>query len=191
VAHCVEEILDLYRQKGEQPYGRDPVRVSQLHHALQCAQLAERFGAGAAMITAAFLHDFGHLHSGADEASPGVSIDTSHATRGARWLSRWFAPAVTEPIRLHVAAKRYLCACDTHYFETLSPGSLITLKLQGGLFSPSEAKAFVAEPFAQAALLLRRWDDMAKDPEARPPDLEYFRRYAEESLSPRESEATA
>ena len=191
MALCVEKILDLYRQKGEQLYGRDQVRVNHLHHALQCAQLAERFGAGAAMIAAALLHDVGHLWSAADEALSGESVHIGHATRGARWLSRWFAPAVTEPIRLHVAAKRYLCACDTHYFEALSPGSLITLKLQGGLFSPSEAKAFIAEPFARAAILLRRWDDMSKDPEARPPDLEYFRRYAEETLSPQESEAAA
>ena len=88
--------------------------------------------------------------------------------------AQWFGPEVTEPIRLHVAAKRYLCAVEPGYFDTLSPASMHTLRIQGGPMSPREAAAFEAEPAAGAALRLRRWDDAAKDPAAKVPSFGHF-----------------
>ena len=185
--HVVDDIFALYREKGGRPYGLEP--LSQLQHALQCAQIAERFGASAAMITAALLHDYGHLVEAKDETLRREDEHTGHAALGARLLSRCFPPDVTEPIRLHVVAKRCLCATDPDYYQTLSQGSLITLKQQGGLLTAEECEAFLMQPYAKAALLLRRWDDMSKDPAAKTPDFEYFRCYLEEALRDRKSVA--
>lgn len=183
MSHLVDDIFSLYRRKGSRIYGRES--VSQLLHALQCAQIAERHGADAAMISAALLHDYGHLVGTRDEALLQQGEHVWHAAVGARLLSRIFPASVTEPIRLHVMAKRHLCATDPRYFEALSQGSLVTLKDQGGILSAHETSAFLAEPHADAAILLRRWDDHAQDPEAETPPLEYFRRYLCEALTPR------
>lgn len=181
MAGVLDEIFALYRRNGNRRYA--PEGLSQLQHALQCAQLAERFGATSPMIAAALLHDYGHLLETNDEAPLVQGRQNSHAAVGARHLSAIFPPSVTEPIRLHVTAKRHLCAVDQHYFEALSPGSLLTLKSQGGLLSASETRAFLAEPHAQAAILLRRWDDMSKDPAATTPAWEHFRLYLQEALA--------
>ena len=181
MSSVLDDIFALYRREGSRAYG--PERLSQLQHGLQCARNAERFGAGADMIAAALLHDYGHLVGTDDDDLLRLGAHTWHAAVGARLLARSFPPAVTEPIRLHVAAKRHLCATDHDYFQTLSPGSLLTLKQQGGLLTPAESRSFLAEPFARAAMLLRRWDDMAKDPAAETPDLDYFRPHVSEALA--------
>ena len=95
--------------------------------------------------------------------------------RGAAWLARWFGPAVTEPVRLHVAAKRYLCAAEPGYFALLSPASVYTLSLQGGPMTPAEAAAFASGPCAADAVAVRRWDDAAKDPAADVPGFDAYR----------------
>jgi predicted HD phosphohydrolase len=95
--------------------------------------------------------------------------------RGARWLVRHFGPEVAEPVRLHVAAKRFLCASDPTYAGRLSEASLRSLRLQGGPFTPDEAGRFRAHPHAEAAVLLRRLDEQAKVAGLRTPDLEHFR----------------
>ena len=104
----IEQICGCFDRHGGNDYGGE--RVRQLEHALQCAALAEAEGAEATLITAALLHDIGHLiHDLGD--SPGArGIDDRHELRGREWLARWFGEAVTEPVRLHVNAKRYLTA---------------------------------------------------------------------------------
>ena len=117
------------------------------------------------LVAAALLHDIGHLRE---------ETDARHGEAGAQWLSQWFGEAVTEPVRLHVAAKRYLCAIEPGYFGLLSAESVRTLALQGGPMTAGEAAAFEALPHARDAVAVRRWDDEAKDPAVAPPEFSHF-----------------
>lgn len=167
-----ERIVQLFLDRGRAAYFGE--EVSQTEHALQAAWAAERAGASPALIAAALLHDIGHLLHARPEDCTETGIDARHEELGARWLEQFFGPEVTEPIRLHVPAKRYLCAVDPEYVGQLSEASILSLKAQGGPFTPEEAKAFRAGPHAEAALALRRWDEMAKVKELPTPDLQHF-----------------
>jgi phosphonate degradation associated HDIG domain protein len=171
----MDDLLTLLHQAGVRQYGQE--RVSQLAHALQCAALAEQAEASPALIIACLLHDIGHLVDGGDAELARQGIDAHHEARGAHVLKRYFGPAVTDPVRLHVDAKRYLCAVDDGYYATLSPASVRSLAVQGGVLTPEQAAAFLRQPYAEDAVALRRWDEQAKDPQARPPDLEHFEPY--------------
>ncbi|ERN42918.1 phosphonate degradation operons associated HDIG domain protein [Rubidibacter lacunae KORDI 51-2] len=165
-------ILSVYRDRGRAQYGSEA--VSQLEHALQCATLAQTAGQSEAMITACLLHDFGHLvhHLGDDPALLG--IDDRHEARAIPVLEQLFPAAVTRPIQLHVAAKRYLCAVDPDYWDSLSLASKRSLELQGGVYSAEAAAAFIQQPYAEQAVQLRRWDDLAKVANLSTPDLDRF-----------------
>lgn len=178
----IEELTNALTEVGARRYG-DVGAVSQLQHALQCAALAERANSSPELITAALLHDVGHVIDKRFDGAAAAGIDRKHEQTGAAYLARWFGPEVTEPVRLHVPAKRYLCAVDGDYMTGLSAGSIRSLELQGGLFDGPGAKAFAAQPHAAAAIRLRRWDDLAKDPEAETPDLDYFMSYASVALT--------
>src|SRR5438128_5804732 len=158
----VTEVMELFGTAGRAAYFGEP--VSQEEHALQCAHLADQQGADDSLVVAALLHDVGHLlhHQGEDIAEQGA--DAQHEVIGQAWLMRRFGSAVAEPVRLHVAAKQFLCATDPHYLAQLSPASQLSLKLQGGPFSPADCAAFAQSPFHAAAVRLRRWDDEAKVP---------------------------
>ena len=173
-------IQELFADKGALQYGEE---VTQLQHALQCACLAEQQGAPASLVVAALLHDVGHmLHRDAALAVE-QGNDDCHEVLGAKWLSRSFGPAVTEPIRLHVHAKRYLCAREPAYEQALSPLSKTTLQLQGGPMTEDEALCFSAQPFAMDAVSLRRWDDSGKRSHVSTPTLQHFLRMAEALIS--------
>ncbi|HEV2299925.1 MAG TPA: HD domain-containing protein, partial [Stellaceae bacterium] len=161
--YAIDRLLTLLSAKGGAQYGEEA--VTQLEHALQCAALAAAEGAPAASIAAALLHDIGHLlHRHGD--SPALrGIDDRHEALGGKALARDFAAAVAEPVRLHVAAKRYLCAADPEYFARLSPASVRSLALQGGPMPAEEAARFLALPHAEAAIRVRQWDDAAKVPD--------------------------
>ena len=159
----VEAIAGLFAGPGARDYLGEPVTIGE--HMRQAGALAEAAGAAAPLVAAALLHDIGHLRN---------ETDSRHGTGGARWLSQWFGPAVTEPVRLHVAAKRYLCAAEPGYFGRLSPESVRTLALQGGPMTPAQAAAFEALPCAPDAVAVRRWDDQAKDPAVTPPEFSHF-----------------
>jgi len=169
----VERIAELFASEGAAEYLGEP--VTQAAHMLQAAQLAEREGAGDALIAAALLHDVGHFTSAVSGQQLMEGTDNRHSHSGADWLARWFGPEVTEPVRLHVAAKRYLCAVEPGYAGTLSPASVYTLGVQGGPMHGAELDEFAAGPYAQAACRLRRWDDAAKDPDAAVPPFDHFR----------------
>ena len=156
---AVDYILDLYATRGDDHYGED---VSQREHAEQCAWHATRDGADKALIVAALLHDIGHmLHKfGEDAADRG--IDTRHERIGAGWLARFLPLAVVDPVALHVTAKRYLASVHPSYVQGLSAASLQSFILQGGILDGDELAAFVAHPAHQAALDLRRYDEMGK-----------------------------
>jgi len=141
---------------------------------LQAAQLAEREGAGDALVAAALLHDVGHFTGIVSGRQLMQGVDNRHSHSGADWLAQWFGPDVTEPVRLHVAAKRYLCAVEPGYAGTLSLASVYTLGVQGGPMRGAELDEFAAGPYAQAACRLRRWDDAAKDPGAAASSFDHF-----------------
>jgi phosphonate degradation associated HDIG domain protein len=162
----LDTVLDWLRHRANGLYGGEA--VTQLEHALQCAALAQAAGAAPALVTAALLHDIGHLaDSGGDEKSP-------HGKLAARLLGGLFGRNVTEPIRLHVDAKRYLCATDPSYWASLSDASKRSMEWQGGLFSRDAAETFIELPYANDAIRLRRWDDAAKVLGAPAPALETF-----------------
>ena len=160
---AVETIGELFAGPVARDHMGEPVPIGE--HMLQAGALAEAAGANGALVAAALLHDIGHLRG---------ETDSKHGDAGARWLSQWFGEAVTEPVRLHVAAKQYLCATEPGYFERLSAESVRTLALQGGPMTPAQAAAFEALPFAQDAVAVRRWDDEAKDPAVTPPAFAHF-----------------
>ena len=167
-----EHIFRLFHDRGRAAYLGEA--VSQTEHALQAAWAAEQAGAGPALITAALLHDIGHLLPAQAEDGAEGSIDGRHEELGARWLEQFFGPEVTQPIRLHVPAKRYLCAVEPAYLRQLSEASVLSLKKQGGPFTPDEAEAFRGDPHAEAALALRRWDEAAKVKNLPTPDVRHF-----------------
>ena len=177
----VDEIFTVFRQKGGRAYLGESVSMSD--HMLQTAHAAERDGASPALVVAALLHDFGHLVHGMADDSADRGLDTAHEEVGARWLSQAFGPALTEPIRLHVDAKRYLCATDPSYIDLLSPASIHSLELQGGAFSQHSAELFAATPYATDAVRVRRWDDFAKVVGSSTPGLEHYRPLLETCLS--------
>lgn len=155
----VDRLFALFAERGERHYGEG---VSQLDHALQTAHHARLDGASPALIAAALLHDVGHLLQRLGEDAADRGLDDQHETIGARYLARGFGPAVTEPIALHVAAKRYLAAFEPGYFALLSAASVQSLALQGGPMSAAEAEAFLRDPSAADAIRLRRYDEMGK-----------------------------
>ncbi len=168
---AVQALRELFEDKGAMRYGE---AVNQTEHALQGAAAAEAEGATAALVLATLLHDVGHmLHRDAGTAYV-QGIDDRHEVIGARWLARWFGPEASEPVRLHVAAKRYLCHAEPGYLEALTPVSRRTLELQGGPMSADEAARFIALPHAPEAARLRRYDEAAKVAGAATPDLEHF-----------------
>jgi phosphonate degradation associated HDIG domain protein len=169
----VDQLIELVRARGGRQYGGES--VSQCEHALQCAFFAASEGAPAALVAAALLHDIGHLLHEVGEQPALRGIDDRHEEVGSKHLLPAFGPAVAEPVRLHVPAKRYLCATDPGYFGRLSPGSVRTLALQGGPFIPAEATQFQALPFAADAIRIRRWDEAAKVPGLETPPLEHYR----------------
>jgi [1-hydroxy-2-(trimethylamino)ethyl]phosphonate dioxygenase len=176
----VSHIVSLFLEKGHSLYGGEA--VTQLQHALQSAALAEQEAAGASLITAALLHDVGHLLHDLPDDAPDNGVDDLHENLAARYLQEHFAEAVTEPVRLHVAAKRYLCATMPGYIENLSAPSLISLQLQGGVMNEAEVAEFEQHPYFKDAVALRHWDDTAKDPEMLTPDIYHFARYVTQSL---------
>ena len=162
---AVETIGELFAGPGARDHLGEPVPIGE--HMLQAGALAEAAGAEGALVAAALLHDIGHL-LGEDED------EDRHGQAGANWLSQWFGDAVTEPVRLHVPAKRYLCAVDTGYFGLLSAESVRTLSQQGGPMTAAEVAAFETLAFSRDAVAIRRWDDQAKDPVVTPPRFAHF-----------------
>jgi [1-hydroxy-2-(trimethylamino)ethyl]phosphonate dioxygenase len=136
--------------------------VSMTEHGLQAAHFARAEAAPEALVLAALLHDVGHLVEPVPDELADWTSDARHEELGARWLARRFPREVSEPVRLHVPAKRYLCATDAAYSARLSPASVHTLALQGGPMSAAEVARFQAEPFGSDAVRLRRWDDQGK-----------------------------
>ncbi len=169
----VDEVVALYMLWGNDNYSE---QISQLSHAVQCAWLAQAYGASEELVAAALLHDVGHLIDLAENGSrrEAFELDLKHEALGAQALSKLFPPAVTAPVALHVEAKRWRCAVDTNYHETLSPASAVSLALQGGPMDEAERLRFESHPQWRAATQLREWDDTGKNTDALDPPFEQF-----------------
>jgi len=155
-----EEIQEIFAQRGAAAYFGESISMTE--HGLQAACLARDAAAPPALVIAALLHDIGHLLEAVPDDLEDWAQDARHEEIGSRWLAARFPPEVAEPVRLHVPAKRFLCATDPAYFSTLSPASVATLALQGGPMTAPEVALFLREQFHRQALTIRRWDDRAK-----------------------------
>ena len=156
----IDDILSLYGARGSAAYFGEAVSMTE--HGLQAAHFAELEGAADAVVAAALLHDVGHLLATVPDDIADWTVDARHEATGARWLGKRFGAEVAEPVRLHVRAKRYLCAIDPTYFSQLSPASVLTLRLQGGPMSADEVASFEAEPGYRQAVAVRLCDDRGK-----------------------------
>jgi len=154
MALSIDDIVHLFEDRGAAMYGET---VTQVEHALQCAQLAEEGGAQPPLVVASLLHDLGHLL-----ADPEKDVDDVHQYLALPFLRGVFPDSVLEPMKLHVDAKRYLCTVEPGYWDTLSKASKYSLVLQGGPFDEKQVRKFRARPYAQDAVQLRVWDDFAK-----------------------------
>ncbi|MEZ6042239.1 MAG: HD domain-containing protein [Planctomycetaceae bacterium] len=168
----VDDILRVFHERGNRHYGEE---VSELQHALQAAEFAGQFGEPEGVVLSCLLHDFGHMLHDLGEEIAGQGVDARHEELGATLLESHFPKEIVDPIRLHVAAKRYLCWQDPGYSEGLSPSSKLSLNLQGGPMSNLEATEFERLPHYQQAVRVRRYDDMAKVPEMQTADLSHYR----------------
>lgn len=170
------DIALLFSRQGANQYSGEP--VTQLQHALQTAHLAEASGADDALVTACLLHDLGHLLNdqgrGFDDTPSLRGIDDTHQYFALPFLRGLFPDAVLDAIKLHVDAKRYLCQANPDYFERLSDDSKRSLSLQGGVFSAEQAAAFLTQTGARDAVMLRQWDDLAKQADLHTPSLAHF-----------------
>ena len=172
MALTLTDIDRLFAERGAEQYTGEP--VTQLEHALQTAALGEAEGVSDALVTAALLHDLGHLLHDLGGTPTARGIDDLHQYRALPFLRGLFGEPVLDAIRLHVDAKRYLCATQPRYHASLSDDSKRSLTLQGGVFTPAEAAAFMAQPGADGAVRLRIWDDRAKTARLATPPLTHF-----------------
>jgi phosphonate degradation associated HDIG domain protein len=168
-----EQLWAIYSSRGAGAYFGEVVTT--LEHSLQAAHFARESKASDALVVAALLHDIGHLIDSAPPEFADWKADARHEVSGSRWLAQRFGPEVSEPVRLHVPAKRYLCATDPSFLAHLSPASVRTLALQGGPMSGAEMAAFRLEPFHRDAIQLRHWDDRGKVAGLRTADFAQYR----------------
>ena len=173
-----DEILEIYTRRGASAYFGEGVSTAE--HCLQAAYFARTAAAPPPLIVAALLHDVGHLVVDLPDDIADWIEDARHEDVGCGWLAERFPAEVYEPVRLHVPAKRYLCATDPRYFSKLSAASVATLKLQGGPMSPEEAARFETERFNREAVLVRRCDDRGKVAGLRTAGLADYRAMIEE-----------
>ena len=186
--NIIDVLFNIFARSGSRSYQGKGVTMSE--HMLQTAALAECAGASPRLVAAALLHDVGHFGTdfpqeyvnGRHAAMLKAHTDRRHEEAGARLLAPYFGPEVTEPIRLHVPAKRYLCAVEPGYLDKLSPQAAHTLGLQGGPMLPEEVTAFEANPHAEAAVRLRRWDEESIVPGLKTPDFGHYRPLIERLL---------
>ena len=176
MALTLTDIEKLFDQRGHEQYTGEP--VTQLQHALQSGFLGEKAGASDELVTAAFLHDLGHLLHDLGETPSIQGVDDVHQYRVLPFLRGLFPDAVIDAIQRHVDAKRYLCATRPEYHDSLSEDSKRSLKLQGGIFSEEDAAAFIGEAGAKDAVQLRLWDDLAKQPDLQTPGLSHYMQIA-------------
>ncbi|MEZ5810912.1 MAG: HD domain-containing protein [Rhizobiaceae bacterium] len=170
--NIVDFIGDIFERRGAESYLGEKVTMSE--HMLQGALLAEQAGASDEIIAAALLHDIGHYTNEFPEDAQDRGIDNHHDEAGAKVLENFFPSTVTDCVRHHVAAKRYLCATDPDYLAKLSEASVLTLGLQGGPMDEGEVADFGNNPNLAAILQVRIWDDQGKVEGLRTPPFSHY-----------------
>lgn len=170
--NIVAFIGDIFERRGADSYLGEQVTMSE--HMLQGAKLAEDAGGGDLMVTAALLHDIGHYTNEFPDDALEKGVDNHHDKAGAAVLAAFFPTVVTDCVRYHVAAKRFLCATDSGYFDRLSPASVHTLNLQGGPMNKQEVAAFSENPNLEAIIQVRIWDDEGKVPGITTPPFSHY-----------------
>lgn len=165
-------IADIFERRGAESYLGEAVTMSE--HMLQGATLAEAEGAPDELVAAALLHDIGHYTSEFGAMSLGDARDNYHEESGAAVLAPFFPAVIVECVRLHVPAKRYLCATDKDYYGRLSEASKHTLGLQGGPMAAAEVRDFEANPHHREAVRVRIWDDEGKKPGVATPAFRHY-----------------
>lgn len=179
---AVEILFAFMCERGQSHYDE---AVTQLAHALQCAQLAADDGCDDAAVTAALFHDIGHLLLDEHDMQSGfLAEDLNHEESGANWLEAFFPAEVTEPVRLHVPAKRYLCSTDQTYYDTLSEASKRSFQVQGGQLTADEQAELETNAGLQPALRLRRFDDLGKQPDCEVPEIGAYTEHVKRCLRP-------
>jgi predicted HD phosphohydrolase len=154
------KLFNWMEDEGQTKYDEN---VTQLEHSIQTAMLAKKFNSKSSIVVASLLHDIGHLILNENESKIDfLSYDLNHEIVGAKWLEKIFPKSVTEPIKLHVSAKRYLCTIEKNYYEELSFSSKKSFNLQGGVMNTQEKNIFIRNKYYMDALKLRRWDEKAK-----------------------------
>jgi [1-hydroxy-2-(trimethylamino)ethyl]phosphonate dioxygenase len=176
--NIADEVIDLFQRRGNDAYFGEHVSLSE--HSLQAAYFAREESAPSSLVLATLLHDIGHLVEEVPDELADWTSDVHHEESGARWLAQRFRPEVCEPVRLHVAAKRYLCATDPNYVAMLSQASVVTLELQGGPMSAREILHFETQAGFRDSVRLRRWDDQGKVAGLKTPGLAAYRALIEE-----------
>jgi len=163
---------DIFARRGGEEYLGEPVTMAQ--HMLQGATFAQQQGFSEEIIVAALLHDIGHFTSEFGTYNPDDTQDRHHEDAGAAVLGAFFPTLVTDCVRYHVAAKRYLCATQPSYFERLSDASVHSLNLQGGPMSAAEVAAFSANPNLAEIIQVRHLDEAGKVADMETPDFAHF-----------------
>jgi phosphonate degradation associated HDIG domain protein len=180
--NIADEIFAIFGRRGSSVYFGE--RVSMTEHALQAAYFARQESAPDVLVLAALLHDIGHLVADVPDELADWTADSRHEEIGARWLARRFTAEVCDPVRLHVPAKRYLCATDPGYVAMLSQASVVTLRLQGGPMGRAEVLQFETERSHPQAVRLRLWDDQGKVAGLKTPGLAEYRGLIEKLALP-------
>ena len=175
----VDQILSVFLNYGDRHYGE---HVSELQHALQTAEFARQFGEADDVVLSCLLHDYGHMLHDLGENIAQHGIDAKHEELGVELLKGMFPDAILEPIRQHVAAKRYLCWKIPAYADGLSESSQLSLQLQGGPMNDDEAQQFESNPHYESCVKVRRYDDMGKVPDMPTAELESYRPLIEKYL---------
>lgn len=168
----VDFIGSIFDRRGGEEYLGEPVNMGQ--HMLQGATIAEQQGQPEEIIIGALLHDIGHFTSEFGTFTIEDTEDRHHEDAGAKVLERFFPKVITDCVRYHVAAKRYLCATKPEYFERLSEASIHSLHLQGGPLNHMEVVEFEKNPNLDQIIAVRYLDDAGKHAGMETPDYWYF-----------------
>ncbi len=188
-----EMLIEMLNTRGQGDYIGES--ISQLAHSLQAAHLARTHHADDETVLAALLHDIGQFLGANEVKSIAHEVQTmggegkascgrvGHEKIGEEYLLRLhFSPKVGALVGSHVAAKRYLCAVDPAYHDTLSEASKQSLVFQGGPMQGVELQQWAASPWCEEMCELRKWDDGAKIPGLVVPEAESYREMMVEHL---------
>ncbi|MVO16940.1 (R)-1-hydroxy-2-trimethylaminoethylphosphonate oxygenase [Parasedimentitalea huanghaiensis] len=162
----------IFERCGDEEYLGEPVTMGE--HMLQGATIAEQNGQPEEIIVGALLHDIGHFTSEFGTFSMMDTKDRFHEEAGAEVLKQFLPSVITDCVRYHVAAKRYLCATKPEYFNRLSEASVHSLNLQGGPMEPAEVAEFAMNPNLKQIIAVRYLDEAGKRTDMETPDYWHF-----------------